>query len=350
MKFFVRILLPFGIISITLGFILFADKIIPAATSAVSLCITSVIPSLLPFFVCSRMLLGLGICEKLGEIIEKPFVKLFRLPPLFSGGFLLGSLCGFPMGAKIAASFYEKGHCTKRQAAYGAVLCNNAGPLFIIGTLGTTFLQNTTVGKQLWLLHLSSSVITALLLRHFLPTPECYVTFRQNKKTRTLDLFVEAVSDSVQTILQVCGLIIFFGAVIRTLICLGMPDSSVLIGSIEMTTGLSQLALINSDCILPLCSFLLGFGGICVFMQVATAFLPQGIPLTPYLVGKTIQGGIAATLTYLFYKIFPISTPTVANSVHAIESDSEPLLLLISVLFLALALLISYGRINRGSL
>lgn len=349
MKTFFKLILISFITILTAGIGLFADNVIPVTASTVELCLTSVVPSLLPFFICSKLLQGLGVCEKLGAYIQKPFVKLFRLPPVFSGGFILGCLSGFPMGAKLSATFCESGQCTKRQAAYGAVLCNNAGPLFIIGTLGSTFLKNSQLGKQLWGIHLLSSVITFLLLKNLLPEPRCYTTAKKQKSSNLLDLFVDAVSDSVQIILQVCGLITFFSALIQTLICLGMPDSGLLIGCIEMTTGLSRLAATEGEHLLPLCSFLLSFGGVSVLMQVATAFHHQRISLSPYLFGKIIQGGISATLTYLFYKLFPASRPTLWQPTDITEMKTEPLPLTVSIILLALGLLANQLKISRDS-
>ncbi len=349
MKTIFKLILIGFITILTIGIALFADDVIPVTASTVELCLSSIVPSLLPFFICSKLLQGLGVCEKLGAYIQKPFVKLFRLPSVFSGGFILGCLSGFPMGAKLSATFCESGYCTRRQAAYGAVLCNNAGPLFIIGTLGSTFLKNSLLGKQLWCIHLISSVITFLFLRNALPEPRCYVAEKKQKSSGLLDLFVEAVSDSVQIILQVCGLVVFFSALIQTLICLGMPDSSLLIGCIEMTTGLSRLATTECKYLLPLCSFLLGFGGISVLMQVATAFHHQKIPLSPYFCGKIIQGGISATLTYLFYKLFPASMPTFQQPNDLLEMNAEPFLLIISIILLALGLVTNQLKINRDS-
>lgn len=349
MRRFSKLIFTMFITILTIGIALFADEVIPETASAVTLCLSSIIPSLLPFFICSRMLQGLGLCERIGAYIQKPFVKCFHLPPSFSGGFILGSISGFPMGAKLASTFCEAGSCTKRQAAFGALLCNNAGPLFIIGTLGNGFLKNSLLGKQLWMIHLASSIITFLFFRSWLPEPQCFVSAKKPKTVNVTDLFVESVSDAVQTILHVCGLIIFFRAAIRTLICLGMPNSSLLIGCIEMTTGLSVLSSTESKHLLPLCSFLLSFGGVSVFMQVATVFRNQKIPLFPYLFGKTIQGGISATLTYLFYSIFPQSLPTFQQTNSISKTNTEPLLLVLSIMLLALGVLVNRLKISRDS-
>lgn len=326
------------------GLIFFAEQIIPATVSSVTLCITSVVPSLFPFFVCVRMLLELHICESAGRLFDLPFKKLFALPSIFAGGFILGCLCGFPMGAKISASFYKSGQCDKHQAVLGAILCNNAGPLFIIGTLGTVLLHQTRVGQFLWLIHLASAIITTLLLKPFFHihlNKACF-PFKHERPKRFDLIFSTAVFDSIQTLLQVCGTIIFFNAATQTLICFGMPKNGLLIGCIEMTGGLSHLAKTQQQISLPLCSFLLGLGGLSVWMQVASAFSSAQLPLFPYIMGKIIQGSIAAALTALLQSYIPVFLPVFnERTLSYIPQNAFSLLWILSVLILITATLLT---------
>ncbi len=346
MKHFTRAMLPFGLIAVVAGLILFSETVIPVTANTVSVCITSIIPSLFPFFVCSKILLEYKVCEVIGKFVGKPFQTIFRLPADFAGCFLLGCVCGFPSGARISAELYSTNRCTKRQAVIGSVLCNNAGPLFIVGTLGTTLLKNAEVGRILWGIHILSAIFATLLLRTFLPLPSAYETVQYNKTRRSFSVvFTDAVSESVTLVLQICGLVIFFGAIIQTLICFGLPQNSLIIGCIEMTTGLIYATKEADLYLFPILSFLLGFGGLSVFMQVSMFFTPCRLPVFPYLIGKIIQGGISATLTYLYFILFPFSIETAATV--PLRINQTPTLTVFS-----LALLLAYGckrKITRDS-
>lgn len=341
MKWLKEIFLPLGISFIVLGLVLFSESVIPAATAAISVCINSVIPSLFPFFVCSKILLEYGVCEGIGKIIGKPFRNFFRLPEEFAGSFILGCLCGFPTGARTCAELYSKNRCTKRQAIVGAVLCNNAGPLFIIGTLGTALLNSAVLGRTLWFIHLLSAIVTAFILRIFLPPTKPYSVVCTPKKKRSFsEVFTSAVSESVTLILQICGIVLFFGAIINVFLRFGMPENGIAIGCIELTSGLIYETKESHRFLLPIASFLLGFGGLSVFLQVSIFFTPNHIPILPYIMGKTIQGGIAATLTCWYFKCFPITVETAA--INKIQTEQLSALTVIS-----LFLLLVYGCSRR---
>lgn len=123
------------------------------------------LPALLPFMILS----GLMIDLKLDGYIIKPFKFVIR--PLFqisdAGIYTLfmGFLCGFPMGAKIAAMEYKEGNISQKEAEYLLCFCNNFGPAYFF-----SFICNSIYSQKLML----SGIIVlyvlpllyGLLLRH----------------------------------------------------------------------------------------------------------------------------------------------------------------------------------------
>gem|GEM_PF-3312014 len=63
---------------ITLALILFPESNIQSGKAALTLCFTSVIPSLFPFFVLCRILIDLGAAELLGKYTGGFMKKLFH--------------------------------------------------------------------------------------------------------------------------------------------------------------------------------------------------------------------------------------------------------------------------------
>ena len=53
-----------------------------------------------------------------------------------------------------------------------------------------------------------------------------------------------------------------------------------------------------------LVSFLLGFGGISILLQVLSITSNSDISIKPYIIGKLMQGMFAALYTYLFIQNF----------------------------------------------
>ena len=74
-------------------------------------------------------------------------------------------------------------------------------------------------------------------------------------------------------------------------------------GILELTNGVQAVSLVNTRLLsvsLVICSFLLGFGGISVLLQVLSITSKFSISIKPYIIGKLLQGCFAALYTYLF--------------------------------------------------
>lgn len=79
--------------------------------------------------------------------------------------FLLGMLCGYPMGAKLASDMYESHKISRREAEYLTTFCNNASPSFIITYLGQICLLNKVPASRLFLCLFLSDFICMMIFR-----------------------------------------------------------------------------------------------------------------------------------------------------------------------------------------
>ena len=80
-------------------------------------------------------------------------------------------------------------------------------------------------------------------------------------------------------------------------------------GIIELTNGVSLITSIatkNISINIVLCAFLLGFGGISVLLQVLSIISKTDLSIKKYIIGKLLQGIIAATYTYILITILPM--------------------------------------------
>lgn len=71
-----------------------------AAKSALVTCANTVIPSLFPFFVCSRMLVELGAAKRLSKLLSPVMLPLFGVGGGGGLALVLGIISGYPVGAK----------------------------------------------------------------------------------------------------------------------------------------------------------------------------------------------------------------------------------------------------------
>lgn len=101
----------------------------------------------------------------------------------------------------------------------------------------------------------------------------------------------------------------------------------ILSGLVELTNGLNSITQINTKSIsttIILSSFVLGFGGLSVILQVLSITSKSDISIKPYIIGKFLQGIIAAFLTGVVIHIFPIFnldlTPIFAHNVNKLPA------------------------------
>lgn len=131
----------------------------------------------------------------------------------------------------------------------------------------------------------------------------------------------KSITNSISSILTIGGFVVVFSVVISILnqsgvlsiittllspiLCyLGFPSellSSLLIGVIELTNGVNASSNIHSLSIsIITTSFLLGFGGFSVLLQVLSIISKARLSIKSYIIGKLLQGIFAAFYTYLF--------------------------------------------------
>ena len=77
----------------------------------------------------------------------------------------------------------------------------------------------------------------------------------------------------------------------------------------EITNGISLIANIHIKEIslnIIFTAFLLGFGGISVFLQVLSITSKTDLSIKPYIIGKILHGTFAAFYTFLIIQFIPI--------------------------------------------
>lgn len=115
--------------------IIFSNSNLEAAKTGLSLWATSVVPSLLPFFIGTELLYQTNFVNILGKLFTKFMRPIFNIPGESAIAFILGNLSGYPVGARLACHLLENKQCTKIEAERITAFTNNSGPLFIVGTV-----------------------------------------------------------------------------------------------------------------------------------------------------------------------------------------------------------------------
>ena len=128
---------------------------IPAqgCTLGLTLWYTSVLPSLLPFFILSGLLIRTGAFRFLNRIFAPVLTRIFPVSSDGSYAILMGYLCGFPMGAKVIAELVAHQHISREEGSYLMVFCNNVSPAFFVNYICQAWIHKgstNTILRVLW--------------------------------------------------------------------------------------------------------------------------------------------------------------------------------------------------------
>lgn len=310
--------LIFSVIVYTFLLLLFSSPSIQSSKAALDLCARSLIPSLFPFFVCSNLLINLGGARLFSNLLTPLMRPLFGLGGSCGLPMLLGYISGYPIGAKTAADLYLTGGCTKSEAEKLLAFCNNSGPMFIIGAVGSGMLGNRHFGFILYFSHILSSLIVALCMR---PLP---VTVHHSGKSDPSvstsgfgEVFTSAISSAVLLTLNVCGFVIMFATVISFADSLGFIDAlaslgldpslsrAIIYGFFECSGGCSAaiMSVKSPLLLLMLLSAVIAWSGISVHLQVLGIIKKAKLSPKLYFKGKALMAIISPLITFIIYSV-----------------------------------------------
>ena len=315
-----KVFMALFLIALVLLFILFPVPSATGAREALILCGTSVVGSLFPFMVVSKMLTSADIIRPENRIIGR-IGGFFHISPHGVLALLLGMVCGYPMGAKTAADLCEKKMISKGEASYLLAFCNNCGPAFAIAAVGTAFFGSAYTGVILFLCHILSSLMAAGALRLFYRSDTLVPVHTARRKIPFSLLLTDAVKDSCVSMLNVAGVIVFFSAFFSVLKATGaislicalfgshaQTAEAVIFGLFEITSGTKAISALPLPQIWKLCltEFILSFGGISIFCQSLSFTAPCRIKTAPYLVGKTLSSFLSVGLILIWFFKGPV--------------------------------------------
>ncbi|MBR3255360.1 MAG: sporulation integral membrane protein YlbJ [Clostridia bacterium] len=250
----------------------------------------------------------------------------------------MGLISGYPVGAKVAANLRDKDICSKEECERLLSFTNNSGPLFITGTVGITMFGSTEIGLLLFITHLLASLTVGILFRFWKRKKNDYQTKNNTYKTTEKnnlvslvnlgEVMAESIISSIKTILLIGGFIILFSSIISIINSSGLLNvitstlstifnalnidtsfiQGIFTGLLEVTNGLSLISNIHVKKLsinILIASFLLGFGGLSVMLQVLSIISKTDLSCKPYIIGKILQAFLATFYTYILMNVVP---------------------------------------------
>lgn len=284
-----------------LFFLLFHPKeALTGVKNGLGLWLNIMIPTLLPFLILTGALLKTGNIRKLLKPSAFFWKTFFGLSPAGAYVLILGLLCGYPMGAKLAHDLYIDQQISRREGEYLLTFSCNASPAFIISYLSGILLKNKISAVQMILTFLAADLFCMLFFRFVVyrgHTVDSVCVDKIKKETYQQDsigvILDVSIMDGFETITRLWGYILLFSLILAS-ISFYWPfhaqSCMLFTAPLELTTGLKQIA----GAPLPwksryLASMLLtSFGGFCVMAQTKSV-LENSLSLIPYAISKCLN-------------------------------------------------------------
>jgi len=352
---------------IIIGFA-FPSQSLEASLRGISIWWDVLFPALFPFFVISELLLGFGIVHFIGTLFDPMMRPLFRVPGI--GGFVMamGFASGYPIGAKLTSSLWEQKLVNREEGERLVAFTTSSDPIFLIGAVSVGFFHDASLALILGTAHYGGAMLIALLMRfHGVKTGQLSASSdtekERHKRTssiwrqafnamhearikdgRSLGLLLsEAIGKSLNLMIVVGGLVVFFSVLLqlltsigtmqvllsfieRLLTLLGIPHTlaePIINGLFEVTLGAKSagsagdIALVYK---LAAAAFVLSWGGLSVHAQVVSILSHTNMRYGPFLRARFLHGIMAAILVLLLWQ--PFTAMQLTSSVF--QSISNP--------------------------
>ena len=289
-----------------------------AATKGLTLWAQKIVPTLFPFFFLSSLLINLGTAQKIAPALSPVTRKLFRTGGESALIYAISVFSGYPVGSKMIADFVERGLMEKEEAVRASAFCSTAGPLFIVGSVGTGMFGSPSLGAKMLLAHLLGGLLAGVCFRG---------RGRYSQKPKRISYekpenpLYESTYNAVISTLMVGGFICVFSVVSELLFATGIVTPIVslfgmafshvdganylakglTVGLLECTGGSAILSHAGAT---PLAASLscatISFGGLCVFAQSVAHLKRAGLPVKTHFFAKILHAVFSFLLCLLF--------------------------------------------------
>ena len=196
---------------------------------------------------------------------------------------------------------------------------------------------NSTIGLLLLITHILACLTVGFLFRFWKSNEKNtnnlkstnFTSYKRISFSNLGEIIANSISNATSTIMMIGGFVVMFSVIISifksshlinitstTLIpflnFVHIPSSfasPIITGILEITNGIYLVANVHIKYItinIIITAFLLGIGGISVFLQVFSIVSKTDLSIKPYIIGKILHGFIAAFYTFVFIQAFPI--------------------------------------------
>lgn len=314
------------------------------AKNGLSLWANVVLPTLLPFMICSNVIVALDAIHLLIFPVKRLLEQGLHLTAAGCYVLVSGLLCGYPMGARNVSDFLDAGKIQGNEARRLLAICNHPSPMFLLGYTAALL----PAGIPVWVLLLS--VYAPILPLSWLAgkvygtgdnAEPSYVGSRGVQGSRGIPegreilgsrgmpgncgvlgsrgipegpepprrrlSFDESLMDSAEVMVKIGGYIMLFSilALYITKLPISLPAAkAALLGFVEITTGLSAISQAVPGAAGGLMiTAAVAFGGMSGIFQTKSVMKNAGLSIRHYVVWKAIHS-LLSSLVFILLACF----------------------------------------------
>ena len=266
---------------------------------------TVVLPTLLPFMICSGVIVALDGVGLLTRPFAPFFSGLLKLSP--NGCFVLmsGLLCGYPMGAKTDSEFLDSRRISPAQARYLLAIANHPSPMFVLGYVADRLaLVQGGSGCPLWAvalaLYLPVIPVARLARRIYGYHGEEDPSPAADETSAAPFSFDVHMMGCFETMVKIGGYIMLFS--ILAMYLANLPFDlplmrPALLGAVEITTGIQAIAAsVPGFPAAVLIAAATAFGGFSGIFQTKSVLKNAGLSIRHYVLWKALHSLITCML------------------------------------------------------
>ena len=287
-----------------------------------SVCSGVIIPTLYPFMILAGFLTETPLCRRPGRLCAALTRRLFGLPGCCGPAILISLVGGYPAGALAIGQLWRQGQIDRQQAQRMTRFCVNAGPGFIISTVGSGLLGSTRAGLLLFAAHITVSVGYGIGLgrgqrRTETGTPAALPPPRP---------VAQIVADACRSLLTMCGFVVLAAALLSLLEAAALPlrlqqltglpaarFSTAAAGLLEVSCGCIALAGCGDAAPFWLC-LCMGWGGLSVQGQLSAALGDGRLLDGSFYLYRVLHGVASGLLALLLFRLIPAGLPTAVGT------------------------------------
>lgn len=329
-----KILFLFLIAIVLIGIVSNPKISLSSASSGLSLWFNIVIPSLLPFFIISELLIGLGFVDFIGKLLKPLMMPMFNVPGEGAFPLAMSILSGYPVGAKLTSRLREENVITKKEGDRLICFTSTSGPLFMLGAVSIGMLNDPNLAPLILIPHYLSILVLGLSFSFYNSKKrriiskynniyeelkESCISWIKTKKSIG-SLITHSIKESMNTIILIGGLVIFYSVIIEILFSLSFSEQifhfigkivpldtqiikGVISGIFEVTIGCKNIASSNMSFIgkILIINFLIGWSGLSVHSQALSFINNTDINSRLYIISKLFHGILSTIFGYIIY-------------------------------------------------